>query len=73
MTLRKCGIHDTTLWYSNATWNVKYLRRIKDNGSGSGFSKAGDSGGLSFTGIGPSAGFTGIMIITTFFTPRCPN
>jgi hypothetical protein len=50
VTLNKCGIHDTTLWYSNAQWNVKYLRRIKNNGSGSGFSKTGDSGGPVFYG-----------------------
>ncbi len=49
-TGKTCGIHDTTTAYSNPNWNVQYLRRIKNNGTGSQFVSEGDSGGPVYYG-----------------------
>lgn len=49
-TGKTCGIHDTTTILSNAKWNVTYLRRIKNNGSGANFNDEGDSGGPVYYG-----------------------
>lgn len=49
---KDCGVHDTTQIYSNSTpsGSVSYLRKINNNGSGSGFVDEGDSGGPVYYG-----------------------
>lgn len=49
-TGKDCGIHDTTTMYANSNWGVSYLRKILNNGSGSGFNDLGDSGGPVYYG-----------------------
>lgn len=49
-TRKTCGTHGSTTIYSNATWNVTYLRRIVNPGNGSQFVQEGDSGGPVFYG-----------------------
>lgn len=50
MTKKTCGTHGPTTVYSNANWNVTYLRRIVNPGTGSNFVIEGDSGGPVFYG-----------------------
>jgi len=50
ITKKTCGTHGATTIYSNSTWNVTYLRRIVNPGTGSNFVQEGDSGGPVFYG-----------------------
>lgn len=48
ITKKTCGTHGPTTVYSNSKWNVTYLRRIVNPGTGSNFVIEGDSGGPVF-------------------------
>ncbi|MBA3640725.1 MAG: hypothetical protein H0W53_15925 [Acidobacteria bacterium] len=50
VTKKTCGTHGPTTVYSNPEWNVSYLRRIPNPGTGSSFVQEGDSGGPVFYG-----------------------
>lgn len=50
VTQKTCGTHGPTTVYSNPDWNVSYLRRIPNPGTGSNFVREGDSGGPVYYG-----------------------
>lgn len=50
-TGKQCGVHDdASLTFSNSKWGVSYLKRIKNNGTGSKFNAEGDSGAPIYYG-----------------------